>query len=46
MVDVMSLMKIINRRGPRMLPCGTPETTGSKLEQQLAINGYSLIAIS
>ena len=45
MVDVMSLMKIINRRGPRMLPCGTPETTGSKLEATV-INGYSLIAIS
>ncbi len=24
-----SLMKMMNRRGPRMLPCGTPEVTGS-----------------
>ena len=28
-----SLMKIINNRGPRTLPWGTPEATGSRLER-------------
>ena len=27
-----SLIKMINKRGPRMLPCGTPEVTGSSEE--------------
>ena len=28
-----SLIKMINMRGPRMLPCGTPEVTGSLEEK-------------
>ena len=30
-------MKMMNRRGPRMLPCGTPEVTGSFEEIALSM---------
>jgi len=32
MYDDISLMHTKNNRGPRILPCGTPETTGNKSE--------------
>ena len=30
----ISLMYIINSRGPRILPCATPDRTGSKSNEQ------------
>ena len=38
-----SLIKMMNRRGPRMLPCGTPEVTRSFEEIVLSmVTDYDL----
>ena len=35
-----SLMYVINNRGPRMLPCGTPEATGTRSDNVLSITTH------
>ena len=38
--DGMSLMKMRNNSGPSILPCGTPDVTGSRLEDLLLIDTH------